>query len=198
MDMNISQDVLEAYFHCKYKSHLKYTGQQGGRSEYESLFSELRKRVRLQAIDQESCKNSGNDEIRDAPLTFLTLKKGSAFIVSPHVEEGPFSWTFDAIKRLQGPSKLGDFHYVPVLFHGHRQVGKAQRLLLDVQALLLSRIQGRLPGTGIIYHGQQCRAKRVRLHSDVRKTEGFLEEIKRQCHTLAPPKLILNDHCHQC
>jgi len=74
MDVKISQDVLEAYFDCKYKSQLNCSGQQGVRSEYEGLFDELRERVRLQAIDQESRKNSGNDEIRDAPLTSLTRR----------------------------------------------------------------------------------------------------------------------------
>ncbi len=62
----------------------------------------------------------------------------------------------DGLKKVDGPSKLGDFHYVPVLFHGGGSVRKEQRLLLDVCGLLLSRTQGRSPDYGIVWHGREC------------------------------------------
>src|SRR5262245_9834820 len=42
-------------------------------------------------------------------------------------------------------SKLGDFHYVPMLFHEGRKVAKEQKLLLELYGLILSRLQGQMP-----------------------------------------------------
>ena len=47
------------------------------------------------------------------------------------LEDDLLSLCFDGLKRVDGPSKLGDFHYVPMLFHEGRKVGKEQRLLLE-------------------------------------------------------------------
>ena len=44
MPTKIARDVLESYLNCKYKGHLKLTGQQGTKSDYENLLTELRGR----------------------------------------------------------------------------------------------------------------------------------------------------------
>jgi len=35
----ITRDVLESYLHCKYKGHLKLSGQQGVQADFEALQS---------------------------------------------------------------------------------------------------------------------------------------------------------------
>ena len=37
MTLKITQDVIESYLHCKYKSYLKLTGEQGSLSDYEQI-----------------------------------------------------------------------------------------------------------------------------------------------------------------
>ena len=63
------------------------------------------------------------------------------------LEDDLLSLGFDGLKRVDGPSKLGDFHYVPMLFHGNK-VGTQQRLLLAFTALLspACRCSGPPPG----------------------------------------------------
>ena len=94
------------------------------------------------------------------------------------MEDDTFALRFDGLKKVDGPSKLGDYHYVPVLFHGGGSVRKEQRLLLDVFGLLLSRIQGRMPGHAIVWHGRECRATKVRLSPDPRKAERLLRDLQ--------------------
>jgi predicted RecB family nuclease len=131
------------------------------------------------------------------PLTAPTLKQGAAFVLDATVEDDCFSLRFDGLKRVDGPSKLGDYHYVPVLFHGGGSVRKEQRLLLDVFGLLLSRFQGRTPGHGIVWHGRECRATKVRLSPDPRRAERLLRDLQ-QSWEAGPPRLVLNDHCQVC
>jgi predicted RecB family nuclease len=197
MPPQITADVLEAFLHCRYKGHLKQAGQMGTRSDYEVLAAEQRSAVRQRAIEQVTARHADGEVISAVPLTTSTLKQGTAFVVDATLEDGTFSLRFDGLKRADGASKLGDYHYVPVLFHGGGSVRKEQRLLLDVFGLLLSRVQGRTPGHGIVWHGRECRATKVRLSPDLRKAERLLRDVQ-EAREAEPPRLILNDHCQVC
>ena len=64
---------------------------------------------------------------RAIPLTTAALKRGAAFILDATLDD----LHFDGLKRVDGPSKLGVFHYVPMLFHGQNKVGKIDDVLID-------------------------------------------------------------------
>jgi predicted RecB family nuclease len=197
MPPQITADVLEAFLHCRYKGHLKQAGQMGTPCGYEVLADEQRATVRQRAIEQITARQADVEVLSAVPLTAPTLKQGMAFVLEATLEDNAFSLRFDGLKRVDGPSKLGDYHYVPVLFHGGESVRKEQRLFLDVCGLLLSRIQGRTPGHGIVWHGRECRAMKVRLSPDPRKAELLLRDLQ-QPREAGPPRLVLNDHCQVC
>ncbi len=121
---------------------------------------------------------------------------GDEWIVSKstaaELEDDRFSIHFDGLKKVDGRSDLGVFHYVPVLFHEGRQILNPQRLLLETHGLLLSRVQGRAPSSGVIYHGSDCRA------TIVQAAERLLQDIIPIRDGEATPKLLLNDHCTVC
>src|SRR5581483_553396 len=104
--------------------------------------AESRDELRCKAIDKILARHQGEEVARDVVLTTSALEQGIAFILNATLEDDHVSLAFDGLKRVPGPSKLGDFHYVPVLFHESRQVRKEQRLLLEVYGLLLSGRQG--------------------------------------------------------
>jgi len=58
---------------------------------------------------------------------------------------------FDGLRRVDGPSALGDFHYVPVIFAEPRRIRKPQRLLLEVSPFysLLCRARSQGPASCI-------------------------------------------------
>ena len=198
MATKITRQILEAYLNCKTKAHLKLAGQQGIVSDYETLLISSRQEVRQQAVGTILARNLEGEAVMDVPLTAATLRAGSSFVINATLEDDQLSLSFDGLKRVDGPSKLGDFHYVPMLFHESRKVCKEQRLLLDLYGLLLSRLQGQMPSSGIIWHGKECRTTKVRLNGDLRKTERLLRELKEMVNAESPLKLILNDHCQVC
>jgi predicted RecB family nuclease len=197
MATKITRNVIESYLNCEYKGHLKLAGKHGTRSDYELLLAGSQDEIRRRASDKILARYPAEEIERDVVLTPAALKRGAGFLLNATLEDEHVSLAFDGLKRVPGPSKVGDFHYVPVLFFEGRQVRKQQRALLDVYALLLSRLQGRVPGSGIIWHGQECRAARVRLNADPRKAERLLEELRLMQGTQTP-RLILNDHCTVC
>jgi predicted RecB family nuclease len=198
MPTRITRDIIESYLNCKYKGHLKLAEQQGVKSDYDVLLVESRDEVRRRAIDKIVARHPAEEVEQDLALTPAALKRGAAFLLNATLEDEHFSLAFDCLQRVLGPSKLGDFHYVPVLIFEGRQLRKQQRAMLDVYGFLISRLQGRAPASGIIWHGKECRATRVRLNPDPRKAERLLEELSQMQSAEAPLRLVLNDHCAVC
>jgi predicted RecB family nuclease len=197
MATKITRDVLEGYLHCKTKAHLKLAAQQGSASDYEKLLVASRGKVRQTAIGKILERHPATELARAIPLTIAALRAGPSFVLDATLEDDLLSLGFDGLKRVDGPSKLGDFHYVPVLFHEGRLVRQEQRRLLEVYGLLLSRIQGRMPGYGVVWHGEECRTTKVPLSPDTRMAERLLRDLK-QVEDAVPPRLVLNDHCQVC
>ena len=163
MARRLTREILEAHLHCRYKGHLNWAGEPAEPSDYEVLSAGLRADVRQQAIDRIAARQPGAAVVREAPLTAAVLKAGPAFVLDAVLEDDRFSLRFDGLMRVAGPSKLGDFHYVPMLFHGGGSVRAEQRRLLEVYGLLLARIQGRTPERGVVWYGRECRPTKLRL-----------------------------------
>ena len=163
MATKITREILESYLYCKTKAHLKLAGEQGNKSDYEMLLGADREEVRQQAVGKLLAKHPQEQMPRDIILTTDELRTGQTYLLDAILEDDLVSLRFDGLKRVDGPSKLGDFHYVPLLFHEGQKVGKQQRLLLELYGLILSRTQGRLPAYGVVWHGGECKATKVRL-----------------------------------
>jgi predicted RecB family nuclease len=198
MGRQITREVLESYLHCKTKAHLKLTGQQGSVSDYETLLITRRQEVRQLAIGKILAKYPEAEVARDIPLIATSLRAGPLFVLDAILEDDVLALGFDGLKRVDGPSKLGDFHYVPMLFYEGWKFGKEQKLLLELYGLFLFGIQDRLPGNGVVWYGPECKLTKVRLDPDVRRTERLLREVKEMVSAESAPKLILNDHCRIC
>jgi predicted RecB family nuclease len=198
MAAKIARDMIESHLNCKYKGHLKLAGQQGTRSDYELLLSKSREEVSRLATDKILARHCGEKIEQGVVLTLAVLSKGATFLLSGTLEDEYVALVIDGLMRVPGSSKLGEFHYAPMLFTEGRQVRKQQRALLDVYGHLISRLQGRVPGSGIIWHGKECRATRVYLNPDPRKAERLLEELRQMQVAEAPLRLVLNSHCAVC
>ncbi len=198
MAIRITRDVLESYVFCKYKSYLKQIGQQGTKSDYETLLTALRDEVKVRAIDKILAQHQEDQVVRNIPLTTSALKQGPLFILDATLEDDFISLSFDGLKKIPGSSGLGEFHYIPMLFHRGHQVRKEQKFLLELHGLLLSRYQAIAPGSGIIWYGRECKATRVQLNLELKNVEQTLLQLKKACSAEAPPRLILNEHCQVC
>jgi predicted RecB family nuclease len=191
----ITADVLEAFLHCKYKAHLKEAGERGTRTDYEGLLLSRRDEVRRTAI-QKVLASAGEGEVaKSINLTAAALKSGPPFILDALFEDDLFCLKLDGLKKVPGPSQLGPFHYVPVLFHGGEKIGREQRLTLELHGLLLAGVQGLVQSHGVVWHGKACRDSRLALRPG--RAEQLLRQLRRS-RDPEPPKLILNEHCPMC
>ena len=196
--MKVTGDILESYLQCKYKAHLKLASQQGIKSDYELLLIESRNRVRLEAADKLVTRHKKSDVVQGLVMTLKILKHGSSLLLDASVEDEELSVCFDALQKEAGPSLLGNFHYIPVLFHEAERPSRLQKDILELHGLVIGDLQGRHPGNGVLIHGRGCNFRRFRLKPDgenVRQAMQGIREIQR--HNL-PPRLMLNSHCQIC
>jgi predicted RecB family nuclease len=198
IDRKITLDVLRGYLNCPYLADLRLAGKAGIKSDYEVVFTELEQSVKLTVISRLHSQYTEQSFATGVVLDRSTLSKGAAFVLDAELCSDDVSIRFDGLKRVNGRSQLGDFHYVPLIFCGTRHIRKPQRVLLEAMGLLLSRIQGVAPNAGIIYHGLQCSATTVRFTSGLRAAKELLDEVNRMQRGNSTPKLLINPHCPGC
>ena len=194
----ITRDVLESHLRCKHKSYLKLAGLRGNKSEYEELLDRSRLEVRQKAVSTIFAMHSEGQVAISISLTVAALRLRPSVVLHGTLEVDSMSLVFDGLKRVDGSSKLGDFHYIPMLFFEGRQILKEQRILLELYAMFLSQLQATPAESGIIWHGNDCRPTKVRLNPDSSNAKRLLEEIRQLESSTSPPRLILIDHCQIC
>jgi predicted RecB family nuclease len=198
MATKITREILEGWLNCKTKGHLKLVGECGTPSDYEAMTTETRRASREVALAKLAAR-FGVEGWRGKAVAVTTLKQEPPLLVDIDIEDDNLSLRFDGLKRADGPSRLGDHHYVPVLhFHGDKG-GKHQKLLLALHGLALAPVQGLRPTVGLIARGPEGKLGKVRLDAKLyRQAEIVLGEIRRVQEGGEPPRLALNQHCHVC
>jgi predicted RecB family nuclease len=199
MATKITRDVLESYLNCKYKGHLRLTGESGTPSDYEAMTAAARAASQEQAVARLVARFGDGHACRGLAVTAAVLKQGAPLLAGAPLEDGALSLRFDALKRAEGASALGGHHYLPVLHNHGDKVGRRQRLLLAVFGLALAGVQGLRPAAGLVARGPEGRLGKVRLDAKLyRQAEQILDELKRLQAGREPPRLALNGHCQQC
>lgn len=196
MPVQIGNSVLEAYLHCTLKGYLKLTGQPGDPLPYDELLARRRETVRQTVTASQKHQEY---EVRPSrSLSISDLKVGDGFILDVIIEYAALSLHFDALKRIAGKSKLGKFHYIPVLFCGSRQIRRVQKLLLTVLGAVLGSLQGKRPSVGLVMFGKECRTRKVQLDRQYREAGAVIQSLIQMSESSVRPPLILNDHCDIC
>ena len=114
------------------------------------------------------------------------------------IDQGIYSFQFDAIQLTREPSALGDFSYMPIHFTRAETIHVTHRLVLTFGALILGSLQNSSPTLGIIVHGRDCKRTTVRLEPYRRKVSRVLAELQELGNAKWMPGRVLNDHCRQC
>src|SRR5262245_46536907 len=161
----ITRETLHSYLLCKVKGHLKLITERGSPSDYETLMAELRATLSQGAAEKLAIRLDESDVARDIKITVSVLKQGKPLILHASIEDEGVRVEIDGLKRVEGPSKLGDFHYAPILFFEGEKVRPDQRRLLELCGLLVGDIQSKQPSHGLIVHGKGLRTSKIEFKS---------------------------------
>jgi predicted RecB family nuclease len=198
MESRITNEVLESYLKCKFKAHLKLNGEHGVIADYESLMTKARVDHAREASRSLGLRHRHDEVQQNVEVTAAILRTGSQLIVNATVNDETLSIKFDGLKRVEGQSRLGSYHYVPILFVAGEKPRPDQRLFLQVCGLIVGDIQGKQPGCGFVIRGERLSFGKVHFKGGMRSARLVLDEVKKLLNAASPPPLILNDHCGIC
>lgn len=152
----VTNDVLESYIYCRYKSYLKLIGQSGIKSDYERLRLKLRSEVKRNALSKIQTKVTKEQITSNVYLKISVLEKGSLFILKLSVEDDNSSLVLDGIKKV-ATKQQEHYFYAPILFYEGSRIRKEQRLILELFATFLAKFQAIIPVVGIVWYGKECK-----------------------------------------
>jgi hypothetical protein len=127
MACRITDDVIDSLRHCRLKAFFKLGGEVGSRCGYESLLIEQRANAQRKAIEKIRREYSETDVATNLDLSVANLRKGAALILGARLDDDRHTVVFDALRKTDGPSMLGDFRYQPVTFCAARKVRASDR-----------------------------------------------------------------------
>jgi Transposase IS66 family len=160
MPAKITTEILESYLTYQYKGNLQLAGDRGITSDYDLLLREARVRVRRDAAAKLVHDKNG-DFLQGVVATFEVLTRGVSLLLDVTLEDEQLKIHFDGLQRPTGPSRLGDFHYIPILVHEGEQPGKDSFYPSDRQTphskygwgfrsyVIYQLIELRIPGTTV-------------------------------------------------
>lgn len=198
MTSKISLDVLEAQHYCRLKAYFRLCGEEGTKSDFEKLVFEARQELRAKAIEKIRRRYAECETETEISLSRAVLRRGIPFILCGHLEDDRLAIRFDGLRKVAGASIMGEFQYEPVMFSEARSARNLERHLLAVSAILLSRVQGTVSGSGILYLGRDCAMTTIRIGARLRAADDFVRDAERLQRAETPPRLLLNDHCLIC
>ena len=197
--MKITNEILEAYLHCKTKGHLKLVGKSGSKSDYEAMTEAASRALREVSLAGLIARCGEGNVTRGTAITAAMLKQGAPLLADALLEDDGVSIRLDALKRADGTSKLGEHHYLPVLYNHGDKVDRLKKLLLAVLGLTIARVQGLRPTVGLVARSPDGRLGKVCLDAKLyREAEQVLDEARRLQQGGESPRLVLNDHCQVC
>ena len=198
MSSRITDAVIEAMQHCRLKAYFLLRGEKGIQSSYEKLLVEQRANLQPKTIEKIRYEYRDTEVATDLDLSLDNLRKGTPFILIARLENDSHSVLFDGLRKIDGSSTLGDFRYEPVMFCPARRVRASDRQQLAARAVLLARVQGALPGGGVVYLGHNSARTGIQFGPALTLAENLLRDAQRLQRAETPPKLLLNDHCRIC
>lgn len=196
--MTITNRVVENYLDCRYKAYLELRGEIGTPHDYEDLMNELAEEYRPEATDA----LLGRCKLDSAPrLSYFTLddlQQGHALILDCTVETDQFHFHFDALKRMDGKSSLGSFHYTPVMFVHEEKLRERHSQILACGMFVVGQMQKHTPETGFLVVGKKCRLSRIQFGTRSDKIQELMEQLSQFVEGTFAPEVRLNRHCDVC
>lgn len=191
---HISDQIIEAYLDCRYKSYLKLHNNDGEKTDYENLQYRLDKRYQKEATGRLESDYLGKSVLFGAQLGPATLSGSNAIIFNASAEIDGLVTSFDAAKRSSEESN----RYDPILYCRFPKITVRHKTLLAYKAIILCRLQRLCPDRGFIIYGDSFSMAKVRLQPHIERAYKIIERLQDQISMTAEVQFFLNSHCEIC
>ena len=191
----ISCEVVIAYGQCELKSFLLlFTDNKGSPHEYISIIEDETRKNRGSFFSQLKIKNPNIQSYSpDA------MKKGVPIMIQATLSSECLTTYVDALVRQEKPLHVKNHNYIPALVVGTFKISKEQKLHLAFTGYVLSKLQKKMPVSGIIFAGGN-KAHKIKMEPYIKEVEQIHRKLTSWISKAKPepPPIILNKHCHYC
>ena len=194
----VSNEIFDAFLICSYKAFLLASGLKGEKSDYIELISRLDNEYRVAASSRVAITAGQGLATINPKCHFKELRAGHKIFFNVCATVEGLNTKIHAVKRVEGISKLGGFHYVPMLFCRDVRIRKIQKLWLAYRALVIGQAQGRMPDHGVIIYGPEFRKSRISLTSHVETITRHIDSLFQQIDGKVKATQFLNRNCNTC
>lgn len=118
------------------------------------------------------------DPEKDMEATLELMRQGAPLIYQGTITHEDWTGRPDLLKKVEGESQLGAWHYVPVDIKSAHNVQKYHRLQLMFYAVILEQLQGRFPARGYMINIDSMEHE-VLLGDCVAEFHIYTEEIEK-------------------
>ena len=157
----ITNEIIDSFLRCDYKSYLQFNNTIGCKTEYEVLEGELR----------ELYKNKFYKKLRANPenqiLSVYDFRKkiqveGIAFVIAPTWQSHQFHIGFDTLELFPNNSSSRKVTYIPISISPKERVSKLDKLSFVIKCLVLED-HGIRPEFGKIVYGCDLKSTKINI-----------------------------------
>lgn len=199
--MTITPHLFEAYLECPTKCWLKSINQSPTGNAYAEWVE----------TQSESYLAGGLNQLRSGALVpgcnvvseIKNLKGAKRLLavdvpVVTSISRVNIESRLHAVERIPEKGAGNPAQFLPIHFAFTNKLGKNSKLLLALDALVLSETVGRKISLGKIIHGDHHSVRRVKIVDFLSQVRKHIEKIAALLSSSSPPELVLNRHCVEC
>jgi predicted RecB family nuclease len=194
----ITDETFDNHLRCGRKAFLKATGQPGELHDIERVRSDLDGAYSRRALVDYLARYGERDIVRSPPSLEAALGAGARIIVDAAATAGNVQSQIQLLVRAEHGGGTGVLSYVPVMFVQDDKITRRDKLLIAFQAHVLASVLGASPAEARIVHGEEYKARRVKIEPLAGQVRRLIEQIEADLGRDCPPTLTLNQHCNEC
>jgi predicted RecB family nuclease len=194
----ITNNMLVDFLNCRRKAFLKAAGSHGVLPNIERVQLDRDRAYRQHALEVFLSRFPECDVLRDPLSLEAAMRSHPRVIVNAIAESDGVRSQIQALERVEEAGGRKPPSYAPVLFLKGNKVTRSDKLLLGLNALALSSVQGVLPPVAKLVHGSDCRILRVKMEPLVGEVKKLLGQIGASLTEEIAPRVNLNSHCNVC
>ncbi|HEY2580521.1 MAG TPA: TM0106 family RecB-like putative nuclease [Mucilaginibacter sp.] len=191
--MYITNEIIENYFECNYKSYLKLRGVHGEKCDLES-FQISHARLQKLHFFNDVLAVPCNEKFPDRDPFEEIIRQEKDYIFNIEIQFEGFKFHCDFLKKVSSQPSFKDFHYIPALIVPTEHIPRKSKIMITGIAYALSKIQSVPISFAEIIYGRKFKLTRI-------KVETYLKEFHKVANLLKENDKFLfhlNSHCSIC
>ena len=192
----ITNEIIDSFLRCDYKSYQQFNNTIGCKSEYELLEGELRDLYRKKFCNK--LRERPENQIFSVASHQQKIQvENIAFIIAPTWQSNQFYIGFDALELLPNKSSSEKLTYIPISISPNERVSKLEKLSFVIKCLILED-HGIRPEFGKIIYGCDLKSTKIKISSYIQEAKKKLNELIKTVKSSEAPRFFQNKYCKTC